>query len=134
MLRKVYISSSSRDADLAHDLAKRLDKSGLKVIAPTPAEGVNELEYISVRIREALRTADEVIMILTKNSVDSQWLLFEMGYATSLGKHVTPLIQGIEPKELPEIIKQMEYVKYADLDQYISKLQQHVKEPSKSAA
>jgi nucleoside 2-deoxyribosyltransferase len=132
MPNKIFISSSRRDSDLAHDLAKRLDKAGLKVIPP--AENIDAGESIKAKIREELRKADEVIVVLTKNSLDSQWLLFEMGYATSLGKHVTPLIQGIEPKELPEIIKQMEYVKYADLDQYITKLQQRVEEPTKSAA
>jgi nucleoside 2-deoxyribosyltransferase len=132
MPNKIFISSSRRDSDLAHDLAKRLDKAGLKVIPP--AENIDAGESIKAKIREELRKADEVIVVLTKNSLDSQWLLFEMGYATSLGKHVTPLIQGVDPKELPEIIKQMEYVKYADLDKYIAKLQQSVEAPTKSAA
>jgi nucleoside 2-deoxyribosyltransferase len=138
---KIFISSSHIDADLARDLAKRLDKTGLKVILPTIVESAEALEHkralehIRARIDgEALRAADEVILILTKNSLDSPWLLFEMGYATSLGKQVTPLIQGIKPKELPEIIRQMDYVKYADLDKYIAKLQQRVEEPTKSAA
>ena len=133
MSYKIFISSSSRDLDLARDLAKRLDKSGLKVITPKPAENANG-EYIKARIREVLETVSEVIVILTKNSVNNQWVMFEIGYATSSGVHVTPIIQGIEPKELPEIIKQMDYVKYANLDQYISKLQRRVEEPSKSAA
>src|SRR5436305_7593223 len=118
--KKIYISSSQRDSDLAHDLAKRLDKPGLQVM--TPAGSVDGEDNIKNKVTEELRKADEIIMILTKNSVDSQWLLFELGYATSLGKHVTPLIQGIESEELPDIIKQMEYVKYSDLDKYISTL------------
>lgn len=120
---------------MAQDLAKRLNKSGLKVVkVVTPSEGVNAREYLEAMIREALRGVSEVIIILTKHSVNNQWLLFEIGAATSLGKHITPLIQGIEPKELPELIKQMEYVKYADLDKYISKLKRLAEEPSKSAA
>jgi nucleoside 2-deoxyribosyltransferase len=134
MPRKIFISLSSRDADLAHDLAKRLDKPELKIIAPRIMEGKNSVEHVLTKIREDLKTADEVIVILTKNSLNSEWLLFEMGYATSLGKQVTPLIQGVDPVELPEIIKQMDYVKYTDLDEYIAKLQQRVKEPTKSAA
>lgn len=129
---KIFISSSLRDADLAHDLAKRLDKAGLKVI--TTSGSVDAGENIKSKINKELRKADEIIVILTKNSVNSPWLFVEIGYASSLDKHVTPLIQGIESKELPEIIKQMNYVKYADLDRYISKLQQRVEEPSKSAA
>lgn len=133
MSYKIFISASSKDLDLARDLAKRLDKSGLKVVMPKPAESANG-EYIKARIREVLQTVSEVIVILTQNSVNNQWVMFEIGYATSSGVHVTPIIQGIEPRELPEIIKQMDYVKYANLDQYISKLQRRVVEPSKSAA
>jgi nucleoside 2-deoxyribosyltransferase len=132
MQHKIFISSSVRDSDLAHDLAKRLDKAGLKAI--TPAENIDAGENIKSKIKEELRKADEVIVILTNNSLDSQWLLFEMGYATSLDKHVTPLIQGVEPDELPEIIRQMNYIKYADLDEYIAKLQQRVEDATKSAA
>jgi nucleoside 2-deoxyribosyltransferase len=130
--KKIYVSSSQRDSDLAHDLAIRLDKAGLKVT--TPLGNIDAGDNIKNKIIEELRKADEIVVILTKNSVDSKWLLFEMGYATSLGKHLTPLIQGIEPEELPEIIKQMEYVKYSDLDKYISTLQQRTEEPTKSAA
>jgi nucleoside 2-deoxyribosyltransferase len=130
---KIFISAAPRDFDLARDLEKRLNKAGLKVISPAPAKSVKE----NVRARidgEALRAADEVIALLTKNSVDSPWLLYEIGFAASLGKQVTPLIQGIELKEVPGIIKQMEYVKYAGLDKYISKLQRRAEELSKSAA
>lgn len=134
MSRKIFISSAQRDSDLVHDLARRLDIAGLKVMTPAKSMDAGENESIKTKISDELRKADEVIVILTKNSIDSQWLLFEMGYATSLGKHVTPLIQGVEPEELPEIISQMEYVKYADLDKYITQLQHRLEEPTKSAA
>jgi nucleoside 2-deoxyribosyltransferase len=135
MSHKIFISSSYKDSDLARDLAKRLKKAGLKVISPPPAKSINALDHVRAGINgEALLAADEVIVIMTKNSIDSPWLMFEIGYATSSGKHVTPLVQGIETKNLPEIIKQMNYVKYAGLDEYIARLQRRIQEPSKSAA
>ncbi|MBC7909493.1 MAG: toll/interleukin-1 receptor domain-containing protein [Pyrinomonadaceae bacterium] len=132
MAYKVFISSSSRDSDLARDLAKRLEKAGLYVIMPS--KSIEAGADVVARIRDEMRKASEVIVIMTNNSVHSPWLLFEMGYATSLGLHLTPLVQGVEPKELPEIIKQMEYVKYSDLDRYIARLQERGRESSQSAA
>ena len=135
MRRKIFISSSPEGSDLAQDLAVRLNKSGLKAVKlVTPSDSTDAREYLEAVLRKALRGVSEVIIILTRNSVSNQWLLFEMGVATSLGKHITPLIQGIKPRDLPELIKQMEYVRYADLDKYISKLQRSFEEPSKSAA
>jgi nucleoside 2-deoxyribosyltransferase len=119
---KVFISSARRDIDLARDLAKRLEKAGLTVSLPIGSSDTGE--DVRAKINSELHKADEVIVILTPNSLDSKWLLFEMGVATSLDKQLTPLVQGVEPKELPPIIKQMDYVKYADLERYISKLKQ----------
>jgi nucleoside 2-deoxyribosyltransferase len=121
---KVFISAARRDIDLARDLAERLGKAGVAVTLPVPISDTGD--DVAAKIDSDLRKADEVIVILTPNSLDSKWLLFEMGVATSLEKKLTPLVQGVEPKELPPIIKQMDYVKYADLERYISKLKQRV--------
>jgi hypothetical protein len=135
MRRKIFISSSPGDYDLAQDLAVRLNKSGLKIVkVVTPSDSTDAGEYLEVVLRKALRGVNEVIIILTRNSLNNQWLSFQMGVATSLGKHITPLIQGIEPEELSELIRQMDYVRYADLDEYISRLQRSLEEPSQSAA
>ncbi|HEX8649602.1 MAG TPA: toll/interleukin-1 receptor domain-containing protein [Pyrinomonadaceae bacterium] len=121
---KVFISSARRDIDLARDLAQRLEKAGVNVLLPAVSSEAGD--DFAAKINSDLRKADEVIVILTPNSLDSKWLLFEMGVATSLDKQLTPLVQGVEPKELPPIIKQMKYVKYADLERYISKLKQRI--------
>ena len=124
MAYKVFISSARRDIDLARDLAQRLEKAGVNVLLPAVSSDTGE--DFAAKINNDLRKADEVIVILTPNSLDSKWLLFEMGVATSLDKQLTPLVQGVEPKELPPIIKQMDYVKYADLERYISRLKQRL--------
>jgi TIR domain len=126
---KIFISSSRRDADLARDLAKRLEKAGLEVLMPAEKAGENFV----AKINSNLRKADEVVVILTNNSIDSKNLLFEMGAATSLEKQLTPVIQGVEPEKLPTLIKQMEYVRYADLERYISKLKQRANVSSEAA-
>ena len=130
---KVFISSARRDIDLARDLAQRLEKAGVNVLLPAVSSDTGE--DLAAKINSDLRKADEVIVILTPESLDSKWLLFEMGVATSLDKQLTPLVQGVEPKELPPIIKQMDYVKYADLERYISRLKQRINssaEPTRS--
>jgi hypothetical protein len=74
-----------------------------------------------------LGRADEVLLILTDNSIDNPNLMYELGAATSLRKRVTPVIVGLEPSKLPSLIKGMNYVKYPDLPKYISDLEKRVK-------
>ncbi len=129
MSYRIFISSAQGDGDLARDLAKRLEKAGLEVLMPAESPGEN----VVAKINSNLRKADEVIVIFTNNSIDSKSLLFEMGAATSLEKQVTPIIQGVEPEKLPMLIKQMEYVRYSDLERYISKLKQRANVSSEAA-
>jgi TIR domain len=129
MSYKVYIGSSQRDVDLARDLAKRLEKAGLEVLMPAEKAG----EDFMAKMNSNLRKANEVIVILTKNSIDSRKLLFAMGAATALDKPLTPIIQGVKREKLPTLIRQMESVKYADLERYISKLKQRANVASEAA-
>src|SRR5690242_5137261 len=101
MAYKVFISSKREDADIARDLAQRLEKTGVKVF--TPSESIEDSEDFVTKINNDLRRADEVLVIITNNSVDSRRLAFDMGVATSLGKRVTPIVQGIQLPALPPL-------------------------------
>jgi hypothetical protein len=115
---KVFISHTHRDSDLAKDLARRLEKTRVKVF---PVENsVVSGESVIITVNRGLREADEVVVIVTDNSVNSPGLNSQMGAALALGKRVTPLVVGIEDDELPPFIGK--YVRYADLHKYIPSL------------
>ena len=125
MSYKVFISSTSKDIDLAHDLAHRLETVGAKVF---PVEkSTTPGEYIETSIKRGLRDADEVIVILTNNSINSPGLMSELGAAYSLGKRVIPVALGVDANELPHIINQKECIKWPDLPTYISSLEKRAK-------
>jgi hypothetical protein len=125
MSYKIFISSSSKDLDLARDLAKRLEEAGVKVFSAE--RGILAGEIFSNQITKQLSSVDEVMVILTENSVDSPWLMFELGAASSLRKRVTPLVVGVDPNKLPSLIKSMNYIKYPDLARYIDDIEKRTK-------
>lgn len=131
MSYNIFISSDSKDTDLARDLSKRLEKAGLSVTTSTGKVGNPRDDKDRIK---NLEKADEVIFLLTLNSVRDQKLLFDLGIATSLEKRLTPIIRGLKPKDLPDIIRGLDYVKYDDLERYISKLRRRVEEALKSSA
>ena len=103
MSYKAFVSSTVKDIDLARDLAQRLEGAGIKVNAVDKAAASGEV--ISTKIKRALTEADEVFVILTQESLDNSNLMFEIGAASSLRKRITPVVVGLEPGELPSIIR-----------------------------
>ncbi|HEY0544104.1 MAG TPA: TIR domain-containing protein [Pyrinomonadaceae bacterium] len=116
---KIFIDLKPKDQSLAKDLSRRLEKAGVQVL---PLEDIDETDF-KIKGNSGLRQADEVILLVTPNSVDSKRLVFDMGVAASLEKPVTTIVRGVEPKDLPPIINETIYITYSNLDKYISDLQ-----------
>ncbi len=125
MAYRVFISSTSKDSDLAKDLAQRLKESGIEVYSVNKTAAAREISFS--KVNPDLGRADEVFLIFTENSLESHSLMFEMGAASSLRKRVTPIIVGLKPKDLPSLIKQMNYIKYPDVGRYIADLEKRAK-------
>jgi hypothetical protein len=105
---------------LAKDLARRLEDVGASVfpVEKTVIPG----EKILTTVNRDLRKADEVMMLLTKDSGASPGLLSEFGMAYSMGKPITPIVVNLDPDNLPPVFDEMRYIRYADLSDYIAKL------------
>jgi hypothetical protein len=125
MAYKVFISSAWKDLDLVRDLAHRLESAGIEVHSIDKPTVSNEV--ISSKISKDLSSADEVLVILTNESVDNPNLMFELGVASSMRKRVTPVVVGLEPAKVPSLIKNLKYIKYQDLARYIVDLEKRAK-------
>lgn len=120
MSYKIFIDLMQRDQKLGRELSRKLEKAGAEVL---PLEDIDEKDF-RIKLKSGLRQADEVILFVTRNSLDSQRLVFDMGVAASLKKPVTTIVYGVETKDLPPLINETIYFKYSELDQYLSKLQE----------
>jgi hypothetical protein len=124
MSYKVFISSTHRDIDVARDLARRLMEAGVKVfpVEETSVPG----DDVPASITRALREADEVVVVLTENSVNNPNVIYELGAASGLHKRITPLVVNVEESEIPPFVKQ--YVRFGELPDYISELAKRANE------
>jgi hypothetical protein len=117
----VFISSSHKDRDLARDLARRLKEAGVhSTYSELTLSAGSKYEKMFM---ELLKDADEIIPILSSNSVDNFWMMFEIGAASSLRKKITPVVVGLEKQDLPPVIKQLKYINYDKLSDYIANLE-----------
>jgi isopentenyl diphosphate isomerase/L-lactate dehydrogenase-like FMN-dependent dehydrogenase len=121
MAHKVFISASHKDRDLARDLVHRLRNAGVPVVYSelTLSAGSGfEKDFM-----ELLRSTDEIMVILSSNSVENLWMMYEIGAASSLRKKITPVVVGLEDNEIPSVIKQLKHIRYDAISDYISKLE-----------
>ncbi len=87
---KAFISYSMKDARLAEEVALSLRETGVSayVAGEDIAPGANIFDEISSHIV----AADFVVVILTENVAESQWVNQEIGFAFAANKHVIPLV------------------------------------------
>ena len=87
---RVFVSHSAADAVLARQVRTLLSRRGNSRVFIT--DEVSAGEKWEARLRNELAEADIVIALLTPASVDSNWLLMEMGAAWGLRKLILPLV------------------------------------------
>lgn len=130
MAYSVFISSTREDLELARDLARRLKEVGVKVY-PVEKSSILGLNVLS-KFKKELHEADEVIVLLTGNSINSPGIISEMGAAFGLNKRVTPVLVNVDAEKLPPFISR-DSIKFADLPRYISDLKKRAEEEHSSA-
>jgi len=101
---KVFISHSVHDIVLIRQLAQELDNNGYTPIIAEdiPEPGVELME----KFQEKIRDAKVFLVVLTKNSVESEWVRKERAYAKQLKKLIIPLKEeGLSVDDPVEWIK-----------------------------
>lgn len=121
MSYNVLISASHKDRDLARDLARRLKKAGIHSTYSELALSAGS-DYEKT-LMDLLKETDEIVLMVTSHSVDNFWMMFEIGAASSLRKRITPVVVGLQKQELPQLIKQLRYITYDKLSDYIASME-----------
>ena len=97
MARHVFISYSKKDSDFAHRLADDLIANGHDIWIDRTLKVGDKWEKI---IEENLLEANEIIVVLSSNSIASKWVQHEGSMAYALGKNFFPLLIEKIPKVL----------------------------------
>lgn len=92
---RIFISYSHKDNELVKRIETELTKMGVKPIRDiTVTEpGENWFE----KIKEQIASAHFFVPVITKNSIDQQWLNQEIGYAIAIDVCMVPILVGVEP-------------------------------------
>jgi TIR domain len=108
---KIFISHAEPDQSFAKDLARRLSKEGLAVW--NPYEELSPGDNWASGIGQALAQSDAVLVLLSPDSVDSEWVRHEIEYALGsmkLQNRLLPVV--VRPTEgIPWILERLRPVR-----------------------
>lgn len=97
MAYKVFISHSTADMDLVHQLMYWLDANGIETHAGMLTQRPDVPLLTSVR--DAIETSDCVLGVLTVDGARSDTVNQEIGYATRSQRLIVPIVElGVHPK------------------------------------
>jgi hypothetical protein len=102
-LYDVFISYSHKDEELAKELRQLLEARDLKCFMSSM--DIRSGDPWAEAIRDALVDAQELLLVITPDSIKSRWVMCEGGAGWALGKRMVPALLEVEPDLLPEPIK-----------------------------
>ncbi len=105
---QVFISYSQKDTDIARKLAKDLEKAGFDVWWD-----ISDLKGGDAWIRAiqaALKASKYCLVILSPNSVESEWVEKEYTYAIGLGLKIIPILY--KTCEVPMALANIQYIDF----------------------
>jgi nucleoside 2-deoxyribosyltransferase len=82
----VFLSYAKADKAIAEQLAQKLKGSGIEL--PVLSNDIRSGEEIGEVLRKALQGSDAVVVVLSDASVDSAFVMAELGAAMALNKRI----------------------------------------------
>jgi hypothetical protein len=112
----VFLSYSRHNTDIMHRLRDDLTRYRYSVWTD---QGIHAGSEVWQReIEKAIRSADFFVLILTPESVNSEWVRREIGYAQNLRKIIIPLLAGGDETITPFELTNYQFIDIRGRDGY----------------
>ena len=108
-MASIFLSYSRKDGSYTNQLRAALDK--LEVHGFLDETDVATGAQWNKHIRDAIQKVDAVVVVLSENSVHSNWVMAEVGLAWGLDKRTIPVIppgSKLETDEVPPVLQDSE--------------------------
>lgn len=120
----VFISHSSKDLFIAEQIVKLIEASGADCrIDKRDFEGGGN---IWDEINKAVGESQEIVILFTLNSKNAEWVIFEVGAASQRRMPITPILYGVEHKELALIAGKISIDLNTGFNKYLTDLKSRI--------
>lgn len=109
---RIFVSYSSNDRWFATLLLSRL--ANHPDVSVSSTQNLSAAEDFRHRIKEELKAASAVLVLLSQRSVESNWVLYELGAAWALEKPIVAVL--IDPEVRDKIPVDAQQLKVVELE------------------
>lgn len=110
----IFLSYSDKDQLVANTIREKLLKAGAKLfMAPKSLTAGDEF---AEKLRKALLYSSELWVIMSPNSLGSEWVTTEWGAAWVLSKRIVPILHRCDIPQLPDRLKRLHCIDVDSID------------------
>ena len=129
---KVFISHQKKDREEAKLIADYLREAGIPVYfdeydsALQIATKNNDSRVIVEAIKKGINTSTHMLAVVSKNTLSSEWVPFEVGFGYDKLKLFVLTLKGIKNEELPDYVKVVPIIRdIYDVNKFVNKHGRH---------
>ena len=125
----VFISHAHADRWIARQLASLIAAKGSRqrVQVFLDEKDIEGGDSIPGTVLKNLQECDELVVLLTPNSISRPWVLIEIGGAWALETRTVAVIDKVSPQDMPDVIAPYKAIDLNDFDDYLRQLMDRVK-------
>lgn len=129
----IFLSYSSQDKPWVREFAHTLKELGINVWFDEDQIFLGE--KFQDKLEKALRDSNALIFILSKNSVKSNWIYFEIGVALADDKKIIPIIvDDVGHEQIPLIFTRYQSLRTQSPDEASKEVAKLFEEPGVSVS
>lgn len=115
----VFISHSSKDTWIARIMAEKVTALGAE--AWLDVKDLEGGDMVTSKILEGLDSCQEAVVLVSPNSVGSQWVVFEIGAVWGQHKRITPILNNVSFEAIAPL-KEVKAIDLNEFDRFLAEL------------
>lgn len=121
------VSHATYDKWIARVLCEKLEHRSVVAQTFRDDRDISGGDSIPEVIKEKIRQCDEVVVLLTPESVTRDWIKLEIGMAEILEKRIVPIFCHIDPEKLISVLRDRRGFRLDELDEYLADVGKRVR-------
>ena len=113
LMTQVFLAHAEEDTAIMEKVRQSLHREGFTVWSSQT--DIQTGEDFHQAIGRGIEEADNLVYLLSPNSLQSEYCQYELDYALSLNKRIIPILaQSTDPAQAPPVLRDMRYIDLTD--------------------
>jgi TIR domain len=122
---RVFMSHATADKWIACILCEKVEAVG--AVTFRDDRDIAGGEDIPTRLREEIIGADEILVLLTPNSITRPWVLVEIGCAWGHARRMVPILYNVTVEDIPALLRATKAIDLNAVNDYLNEVAARVR-------